>query len=105
MAPLSCPSGTRRGRAYTGRDTLWETDHCILAVPVEQPSASLWVHFPCPVLLVGAPAGQVGTVRTQAAALARAEDTSWATPIVVEHAGKAQVIVPGTNRLRGYDLA
>jgi outer membrane protein assembly factor BamB len=37
--------------------------------------------------------------------VARAEDTSWATPIVVEHAGKAQVIVPGTNRLRGYDLA
>src|SRR5712692_7215314 len=35
----------------------------------------------------------------------RAEDTSWATPIVVEHGGKAQVIVPGTNRLRGYDLA
>ena len=35
----------------------------------------------------------------------RDEDTSWATPIVVEHAGKAQVIVPGTNRLRGYDLA
>jgi outer membrane protein assembly factor BamB len=37
--------------------------------------------------------------------VARAEDTSWATPIVVEHAGKAQVIVPGTKRLRGYDLA
>jgi outer membrane protein assembly factor BamB len=37
--------------------------------------------------------------------VARAEDTSWATPIVVEHAGKAQVIVPGTHRLRGYDLA
>lgn len=35
----------------------------------------------------------------------RAEDTSWASPIVVEHAGKAQIIVPGTNRLRGYDLA
>jgi outer membrane protein assembly factor BamB len=35
----------------------------------------------------------------------RAEDTSWATPIVVEHQGKAQVIVPGTNRLRAYDLA
>jgi len=32
-------------------------------------------------------------------------DTSWATAIVVEHAGKPQVIVPGTNRLRGYDLA
>lgn len=37
--------------------------------------------------------------------VARDEDTSWATPIVVEHAGKAQVIVPGTKRLRGYDLA
>src|SRR5204862_6559342 len=37
--------------------------------------------------------------------VARAEDTSWATPIVVEYGGKAQVIVPGTNRLRGYDLA
>jgi outer membrane protein assembly factor BamB len=37
--------------------------------------------------------------------VARAEDTSWSTPIVVEHAGRAQVIVPGTNRLRGYDLA
>ncbi len=37
--------------------------------------------------------------------VARAEDTSWATPIVVEHGGKAQVIVPGTKRLRGYDLA
>lgn len=35
----------------------------------------------------------------------RAEDTSWATPIVVEHKGKAQVIVPGTKRVRGYDLA
>ncbi|HMF19854.1 MAG TPA: PQQ-binding-like beta-propeller repeat protein [Gemmataceae bacterium] len=35
---------------------------------------------------------------------ARPEDTSWATPIVVEHMGKAQVIVPGTKRLRGYDL-
>src|SRR6516165_3841460 len=30
--------------------------------------------------------------------VARAEDTSWATPIVVEHGGKAQVIVSGTNR-------
>ena len=35
----------------------------------------------------------------------RAEDTSWATPIVVEYKGIAQVIVPGTKRLRGYDLA
>ena len=35
----------------------------------------------------------------------RAEDTSWATPIVVVYQGKAQVIVPGTHRLRGYDLA
>jgi outer membrane protein assembly factor BamB len=35
----------------------------------------------------------------------RDEVTSWATPIVVEHAGRPQVIVPGTKRLRGYDLA
>jgi outer membrane protein assembly factor BamB len=36
---------------------------------------------------------------------ARDEVTSWATPIVVEHAGKAQVIVSGTKRVRSYDLA
>src|SRR5207302_10078749 len=41
---------------------------------------------------------------TQRWRVARAEDTSWATPIVVEHGGTAQVIVPGTQRLRGYDL-
>ena len=34
----------------------------------------------------------------------RDEVTSWATPIVVEHDGKAQVIVSGTERLRAYDL-
>jgi outer membrane protein assembly factor BamB len=45
---------------------------------------------------------RTGRVRWRAA---RREDTSWATPIVVERGGKAQVIVPGTNRLRGYDLA
>lgn len=37
--------------------------------------------------------------------VARDEVTSWATPIVVEHEGKAQIIVSGTNRVRGYDLA
>jgi outer membrane protein assembly factor BamB len=35
----------------------------------------------------------------------RQEVTSWATPIVVEHAGKPQVIISGTGRIRGYDLA
>ncbi len=35
----------------------------------------------------------------------RDEVTSWATPIVVEHAGKAQLIVSGTRRVRAYDLA
>jgi outer membrane protein assembly factor BamB len=35
----------------------------------------------------------------------RDEVTSWASPIVVEHRGKAQLIVSGTNRLRSYDLA
>jgi outer membrane protein assembly factor BamB len=34
----------------------------------------------------------------------RKEVTSWATPIVVEHAGKPQLIVSGTSRIRGYDL-
>jgi outer membrane protein assembly factor BamB len=35
----------------------------------------------------------------------RKEVTSWATPIVVEHAGQPQLIVSGTSRIRGYDLA
>ena len=35
----------------------------------------------------------------------RKEVTSWATPIIIEHAGQTQVIVSGTNRVRGYDLA
>jgi len=34
----------------------------------------------------------------------REEITSWATPVVVEHNGKPQVIISGTNRVRGYDL-
>ncbi|MHC5066608.1 MAG: outer membrane protein assembly factor BamB family protein [Planctomycetota bacterium] len=34
----------------------------------------------------------------------RDEVTSWASPIVVEHAGRVQVIVPGTSRIRSYDL-
>jgi outer membrane protein assembly factor BamB len=35
----------------------------------------------------------------------RNEVTSWATPIVVEYDGRAQVIIPGTSRVRGYNLA
>ncbi len=35
----------------------------------------------------------------------RSEVTSWATPIVVNHRGKPQVIVSGTRRVRGYDLS
>jgi outer membrane protein assembly factor BamB len=34
----------------------------------------------------------------------RDEIDTWATPLVVEHAGRAQVVVPGMNRLRSYDL-
>jgi outer membrane protein assembly factor BamB len=34
----------------------------------------------------------------------RNEPTTWATPLVVEHSGKTQVIMPGTNRLISYDL-
>lgn len=35
----------------------------------------------------------------------RKEVTSWASPIIIEHDGKPQVIVSGTSRIRGYDLA
>ena len=35
---------------------------------------------------------------------AREEVTSWATPIVVEHAGKLQVVISGMHRVRSYDL-
>jgi outer membrane protein assembly factor BamB len=35
----------------------------------------------------------------------RAEKTSWATPLVIEHDGRAQVIVNGTERVRSYGLA
>lgn len=35
----------------------------------------------------------------------RDEITSWATPLIVEHDGKHQVITTGTNRVRSYDLA
>ena len=34
----------------------------------------------------------------------REEVTSWATPVVVQHQGKSQVIISGTSRVRGYDL-
>ncbi len=34
----------------------------------------------------------------------RDEDTSWSSPIVIEQQGMKQVVVCGTNRVRGYDL-
>jgi outer membrane protein assembly factor BamB len=37
--------------------------------------------------------------------IARDEPTSWNTPLVMEHQGVTQVIVNGTKRARGYDLA
>ena len=33
----------------------------------------------------------------------RDEVTSWATPIILEHAGQHQLIISGTSRVRGYD--
>jgi len=33
----------------------------------------------------------------------RDEGTSWATPLVVEHAGRVQVVTSATNRVRSYD--
>lgn len=35
----------------------------------------------------------------------RDEPTTWSTPLVVEHGGKAQVVVAATNKIRSYDLA
>ena len=35
----------------------------------------------------------------------RDEKTTWATPLVVPHAGTAHVVTSATNRVRGYDLA
>lgn len=35
----------------------------------------------------------------------RDERTTWATPLIVEHAGKPQVIVCASQRIRSYDLA
>lgn len=36
---------------------------------------------------------------------ARDEPTGWCTPLIVEHGGRKEVIVNGTNRVRSYDLA
>ena len=30
--------------------------------------------------------------------------TSWATPLIVEHDGRVQVVTSATNRVRSYDL-
>ncbi len=35
----------------------------------------------------------------------RNEDTTWSTPLIVEHGGKPQVIVNATSKVRSYDLA
>jgi outer membrane protein assembly factor BamB len=35
----------------------------------------------------------------------RDERSTWTTPMIVEHAGKTQVIVNGTKKVRSYDLA
>lgn len=37
--------------------------------------------------------------------VARDEETSWATPLVVEVDGKPQIITPATKRIRSYDVA
>jgi len=35
----------------------------------------------------------------------RSEETTWSTPLIVEHGGKFQVIVNATRKVRSYDLA
>jgi len=34
----------------------------------------------------------------------RAEATNWATPYIWEHDGKAEIVTPGTKKVRSYDL-
>lgn len=34
----------------------------------------------------------------------RTEKTNWSSPVVIEHEGKAQIVVSATGRVRGYDL-
>ncbi len=36
---------------------------------------------------------------------AREEDTGWSTPLIVEHGGRTEVVVNGSNAVRSYDLA
>lgn len=36
--------------------------------------------------------------------VARDERTTWATPLIVEHQGRTQVVANGSNRVRSYDL-
>jgi len=35
----------------------------------------------------------------------RDEETTWATPLIVQHDGKAQVVTAATRKIRSYDLA
>ena len=35
----------------------------------------------------------------------RDEETAWATPLIVEHEGKKQVVTSATKKIRSYDLA
>lgn len=35
----------------------------------------------------------------------RDENTSWSTPLIVEHAGRTQVVTSATDGVRGYDFA
>ena len=34
----------------------------------------------------------------------RDEPSTWFTPLIVEHGGQVQIITPGTNNIRSYDL-
>jgi len=35
----------------------------------------------------------------------REERTTWTTPLVIEHGGQAEAIIPATGRIRSYDVA
>jgi outer membrane protein assembly factor BamB len=62
----------------------------------------VWDHFVPGESFIAALDKRTGEERWR---VKRDEIDTWATPAIVETGGRTQVIVPGMNRLRSYDLA
>src|SRR5207302_1088550 len=101
-APTNCPRWTRASRSAPSRPRpttrlgwgeavtpVVHGDALLLNLDQEEGSALVCLD------------ARTGATRWKAA---RDEHTTWSTPLVVEHAGRAQVVANGTKRIRGYDL-